>query len=132
MKIAFLILCHKNPVQINYLIDTLDDKDVDFYLHIDKKSNIINEIKKKDNIYFLDKSKRLDIKWGQSQMIHATVNLIECALNNNIKYDYFWFLSGQDFPIKSISYIKDFLEKNKERNYIEIMSKNNQLVHIKH
>ncbi len=57
MKIAFLILCHKNPVQINYLIDTLDDKDVDFYLHIDKKSNIINEIKKKDNIYFLDKSK---------------------------------------------------------------------------
>lgn len=127
MKIAFLILCHKNPVQINYLIDTLDDKDVDFYLHIDKKSNIINEIKKKDNIYFLDKRKRLDIKWGQSQMIHATVNLIECALNNNIKYDYFWFLSGQDFPIKSISYIKDFLEKNKERNYIEIMSKNNQL-----
>ncbi|WP_279155155.1 hypothetical protein [Thomasclavelia cocleata] len=47
MKIAFLILCHKNPMQINYLIDMLDDKDVDFYLHVDKKSNIINEIKKK-------------------------------------------------------------------------------------
>ncbi|WP_285814982.1 hypothetical protein [Thomasclavelia cocleata] len=50
MKIAFLILCHKNPMQINYLIDMLDDKDVDFYLHVDKKSNIINEIKKKNNL----------------------------------------------------------------------------------
>lgn len=37
MKIAFLILCHKNPNQINKMINTLDDEDVSFYLHITKK-----------------------------------------------------------------------------------------------
>ena len=127
MKIAFLILCHKNPTQINYLIDLLDDNDVDFYFHVDKKSSITNEITKKENIHFLNDDKRLDIKWGQSQMIHATVNLIEVALNSKTKYDYFWFLSGQDLPIKSISYIKKYLEENKNKNYIEIMSKDNNL-----
>ena len=30
MKIAFLILCHKNPNQINKMINTLDDEDVSF------------------------------------------------------------------------------------------------------
>lgn len=127
MKIAFLILCHKNPTQINYLIDLLDDNDVDFYFHVDKKSNITKEITKKENIHFLNDDKRLDIKWGQSQMIHATVNLIEAALNSKTKYDYFWFLSGQDLPIKSISHIKKYLEENKNKNYIEIMRKDNRL-----
>lgn len=127
MKIAFLILCHKSPRQINYLIDLLDDNDVDFYFHVDKKSNITKEITKKENIYFLNDDKRLDIKWGQSQMIHATVNLIEAALNSKTKYDYFWFLSGQDLPIKSINYIKNYLKENKNKNYIEIMRKDNRL-----
>lgn len=127
MKIAFLILCHKSPRQINYLIDLLDDNDVDFYFHVDKKSNITKEITKKENIYFLNDDERLDIKWGQSQMIHATVNLIEAALNSKTKYDYFWFLSGQDLPIKSINYIKNYLKENKNKNYIEIMRKDNRL-----
>lgn len=127
MKIAFLILCHKNPAQINCLIDTLNDEDVSFYLHIDKKSNIESKIKKGDNIYFLSDDKRLDIRWGQNQMIHATVGLIEEALKSNIDYDYYWFLSGQDFPIKSISYIKQYLDKDKSKNYIDLMSKDNKL-----
>ena len=52
MKIAFLILCHKNPKQINYLLETLNDIDVSFYIHIDKKSNILSQINNGGNIYF--------------------------------------------------------------------------------
>lgn len=127
MKIAFLILCHKNPKQINCLIETLNDVDVDFYLHVDKKSNILPQIDNRDNIYFLEDCERLDIKWGQSQMVHATINLIKAALTSDNKYDYFWFLSGQDFPIKSISYIKEYLERNNGKNYIDVMPKDSHL-----
>lgn len=127
MKIAFLILCHKNPTQVNKLITVLNDKDVAFYIHVDKKSNMSINIKKGDNIHLLDDSKRLDIKWGQNQMIHATVNLIESALKEDTEYDYFWFLSGQDFPIKSIDYIKKYLDKNRGINYMDIMSKDDKL-----
>lgn len=84
MKIAFLILCHKNPNQINKMINTLDDEDVSFYLHIDKKSGISNKIIKKENVFILDESKCLDIKWGQNQMIHATTNLLKEAFYSNI------------------------------------------------
>ena len=124
MKIAFLILCHKNPNQINKMINTLDDEDVSFYLHIDKKSGISNKIIKKDNVFILDESKCLDIKWGQNQMIHATTNLLKEAFYSNIQYDYFWFMSGQDFPIKSIDYIKKYLGKHRGANYIDVMDRN--------
>ena len=103
------------------MINTLDDEDVSFYLHIDKKSGISNKIIKKENVFILDESKCLDIKWGQNQMIHATTNLLKEAFYSNIQYDYFWFMSGQDFPIKSIDYIKKYLEKHRGANYIDVM-----------
>ena len=34
MKIAILILCHKNPKQINLLLDKLNHQDIDCYIHI--------------------------------------------------------------------------------------------------
>ena len=45
MKIAYLILCHKNPIQVNMLIDQLTDENVDFYIHVDVKANhfVINK-----------------------------------------------------------------------------------------
>ena len=121
MKIAFLVLCHKNPKQINLMLDALNNEDVDFYIHIDKKSNIKNEITKRGNVYILSDDYRLDVKWGENQMVCATINLLKEAYKNN-KYDYFWLISGQDFPIKSISSIKEYLEMNNGSNYIDIMS----------
>lgn len=38
MKISFLIFVHKNPVQLNELIEVLDCNEIDFYIHFDKKS----------------------------------------------------------------------------------------------
>ena len=75
-------------------------------------------------MFILDESKCLDIKWGQNQMIHATTNLLKEAFYSNIQYDYFWFMSGQDFPIKSIDYIKKYLEKHRGANYIDVMDRN--------
>ena len=39
MKIAILIQCHKNPKQINLLLERLNHPDIDCYLHIDKKAD---------------------------------------------------------------------------------------------
>lgn len=47
MKIAILILCHKNPKQINLLLDKLNHQDIDCYIHIDKKADFANKITKK-------------------------------------------------------------------------------------
>lgn len=40
MKQAVLIQCHKNPRQINMLLDALDNTNLDIYIHVDRKSDI--------------------------------------------------------------------------------------------
>lgn len=37
-KMAYVVLCHKSPQQINLLIDRLTDEHVEFFLHVDKKA----------------------------------------------------------------------------------------------
>lgn len=44
IKIAYIVLCHKNAGQINKMIKKLDSKNCDFFLHIDKKSSIEEDI----------------------------------------------------------------------------------------
>lgn len=46
MKIAILILCHKNPKQINLLLDKLNHQDIDCYIHIDKKRTLRIKLQK--------------------------------------------------------------------------------------
>ena len=113
MKIAYIILCHKNAKQINMMIDALNDKENTFFIHLDKKANIENLIKMESNIHILPEDKRIDIKWGNISMIKATKNLLQAVFNSKEKYDYVWLLSGQDFPLKKQSEIKKYLEENR-------------------
>lgn len=41
MNIAYLILSHKNQTQIELLIDTLSNENVDCFVHIDKSRILI-------------------------------------------------------------------------------------------
>lgn len=127
MKIAYIILCHKSPNQINRMIETLDNDDSEFYLHIDKKSNIGDEIIKKDTVHIIPKGKRIDVKWGQISQVYSTLLLIDEVIKSKKKYDYVWLISGQDFPIKTKNEIVDFLTRGNGSNYINIMDVNNNL-----
>lgn len=40
MKLAILLLCHKNPEQINLFLETLHHPDIEFFIHVDKKTNM--------------------------------------------------------------------------------------------
>ena len=42
MKIAVLIAAHKDPLQVEKLIQLLDNDHIDIYIHLDKKSNFNN------------------------------------------------------------------------------------------
>ena len=110
MKIAYIVLCHKNVQQINKLLDLLYDEESAFFIHIDKKAKLQKSIHVKPNIHILPNDKRIDIKWGNISMIEATRNLIEAVFDDDKKYDYIWLMSGQDFPLRSKEDIKEYLE----------------------
>lgn len=121
MRIAYLILCHKNPKQVEKLIQQLDDGNCDFFLHIDKKVDISPYQFTLKNIYYVPDSKRVDIKWASVEMVYATLLLMDLVRETHIKYDYISLLSGQDFPIKSNVEIQSYLQDNKGFNFIEIV-----------
>lgn len=51
MKLAILLLCHKNAEQINLFLQTMKHPDIDFYIHVDKKSHITDQIAKRPDIH---------------------------------------------------------------------------------
>lgn len=123
MKHAFLLMAHGNWSLLNILIQKLDHKDNDIFLHIDKKADFPNEVEEKlrrsviySNLFFCDRRK---INWGGYSQIACELRLFEMALLRN-KYRYFHIMSGVDFPIKPMSYIHRFFEENNGFQFVDI------------
>lgn len=117
MKLAILLLCHKNANQINLLLETLKHPDINFYVHVDKKANIVNQIIKRPDIHVLPDNLRVDVKWSGFSMIEATLNLLRAACKDK-QCDYYWLCSGQDFPLVSSQQIIQYFQNHKGENFI--------------
>lgn len=57
-KQAICIQCHNRPEQINFLIGQLPEDYFDFFIHVDLKSSIADQIIKRNNVYF---AKRVNV-----------------------------------------------------------------------
>ena len=119
MKIAVLIQCHKNAEQVNMLISALDHDCIDVYVHVDRKSNIVNDINSSNKIFILPEEKRISVEWAKFSQVEASLNLLLYALSHD-SYDYYWLISGQDFPLVSADRIVDFFSLNPDCNFVDI------------
>jgi len=120
MKIAYVIHAYKLCEQFGKLIESLNDNDIYFFIHIDQQSNIDHfqkEIQnlKIENIYFV---KRERSKWGSFSCVRGVLNALEKAIDIIPEIEYFYFLSGQDYPIKSNKFIKNYFFKNRHINFL--------------
>ena len=101
MEIAYLILCHKNIMQLKLLINQLANEYTDVYIQVDSKFGNIESLREED-VTLVDDRERVDVRWASFSMTTATLNLINKCLSSGRKYDYVFLISGQDFPIKNI------------------------------
>ena len=117
MQKNYLILAHKNPLQLSRMIERLDDGASKFFIHLDAKTPIepFAACLEGAHIRFIDKRERC--VWGDFSIVQATIRLMEAASNEQ---GVFILMSGQDYPIQSQGYINDFLESNKGFDFIEI------------
>jgi hypothetical protein len=123
MRIAYLILSHKNPEQLRELINQLNDPNVNFFIHIDSKSPI-SEFHAKTtgcNAHITFSNKRFNGQWGDIGLVLATLELINEA-KNCYDFDYYLLLSGMDYPIKSNEEIFRFFETNMGKSFIQYTS----------
>ncbi|BAZ30447.1 hypothetical protein NIES4074_29070 [Cylindrospermum sp. NIES-4074] len=122
MKIAYIILAHKYPEQLLRLIYALNTDDVSFFIHIDKTADkqvyeqLVTQLQDLPNIYFI---KRYNSAWGSFDIVKATLEGIKSIAEASNNFDYIVNLSGQDYLIKSNKQIKNFLEENKGKEFLE-------------
>ena len=124
MKIAVLIQCHKNPEQVNLMLEAMRNPSFIFFIHIDKKSAMKSRMIRRKDVIFLPDSYRVDVQWGKNSMVDATIHLLEYAQSKG-DFDFYWLCSGQDFPIKSMDYIIQWFETHKENDFIQLFNTKN-------
>lgn len=117
-KHAFLILAHTQPKLLKRLLKRLDHKNVDIFLHLDKKS-VFNETEllesvKQSHLYL---TRRLPVTWGGYSMIQAELVLLKNATSTGY-YKYYHLLSGQDYLLQRIDNILNYYDKTSDINYI--------------
>jgi hypothetical protein len=123
MKISYLILAHKNPIQFQRLINSLNSKNVNFFIHVDKSTDdapFKEPFLNKKNIFFLSEEKRMVTPWSSIGTVKATLNLLKESVEMFNSRNYCVLLSGQDYPIKNNDYIYDFYNSNYGLNYVAI------------
>jgi hypothetical protein len=120
MKIAHLILVHKNPSQLERLIANLRHSSVTFFIHIDKKTELqpFEYLLQQTDVFFI--KKRINVQWAGYGTIQATLNGMQEIIPQN--FDYINVISGQDFPIKSPHYIYNYFQNGKGSEFITCLS----------
>ncbi|EDM38224.1 hypothetical protein PBAL39_01377 [Pedobacter sp. BAL39] len=113
MKAAVLILAHKNVWQLQQLVNRLSE-DFDVYIHADAKWELDESLFKNDpNVFMV---KRHIVNWGSYHQILATLELFNTSFKKD--YDYYMLISGLDLPVKSNIFIKNFMENNLTRSFV--------------
>jgi len=118
MKIAHIVIAHKNPGQLERLIRRMHHPEFDFYIHIDQKIDIrpfqyLGEI---EGVRFIQK--RGLCNWGGYSTLRAMVNSLKEVIDNQISYEFYNLLSAQDYPIKTNQEIYDFFLNHKNQSFV--------------
>ena len=116
MKIAHLILAHKNPKQLERLLNALSHPEFDFYIHVDKKTKAepFIYLTNKKNVFLVNN--RTKIYWAGYGTIQATLNGFREIIPKG--YDYINVISAQDFPLKSADYIYRYINDRQGKEFI--------------
>ncbi|WP_143437065.1 beta-1,6-N-acetylglucosaminyltransferase [Lactobacillus gallinarum] len=110
MKHAIMVIGYGEEAKVlQETINILDDKDIDFFIHWDKKYTKPILRKSKSKIYYI--SNPISVKWGSSSLIKATIMLMEKVEKSPQCYDYAHLISSNDIPLMTKGYFKSFFTK---------------------
>jgi hypothetical protein len=121
-KIAFILLCHKDPEAIIRQAQQLTAMGDCMAIHFDARSDpqdfqrIRSALADNPNITIV--RKRVKCGWGEWSLVQATLNAVEAAEAAFPRATHFYMLSGDCMAIKSAEYAHDFLDAT-DADYIE-------------
>ncbi|MEP3785227.1 DUF5928 domain-containing protein [Ascidiaceihabitans sp.] len=121
-KIAYILLCHKDPEAIIKQAQRLTAVGDYMSIHFDASANPAHyaQIKAalKDNDHVTYAHKRIKCGWGEWSLVQATLYAVESAVDAFPKATHFYMLSGDCMAVKSAEYTHQFLDDN-DADFIE-------------
>ena len=115
MRIAYLIAAHHEPNLCRRLIRALAAKSTQVFVHVDARAAIGDFQLDLQGVTFL--TDRLCVNRGGWSLTLAMMQLLQAAYRNS-DCDYFIFLAGTDYPIKSHDQIDTFLSRRYPLSFI--------------
>ena len=120
MNIAYVISAYKNPEHLGRLIRRLyTGPETTFTVHVDSKTD--------DGVYEAMRTAVRDLDvvflprhachWGGFGHVRASLKGLRAVVEGGSDPDYVILLSGQDYPIKPNSYIREFLGRGEGRSF---------------
>lgn len=118
MRIAYLILAHNHPAHLQRLVQRLAAPGVGFFVHVDAKSNMHAFAGLASAVTFCPR--RVNCGWGDISLVHATLELLQCAASVLPGFDRFVLLSGACYPLHHPAYIEAFLTRHSGTEFIQV------------
>jgi len=118
---AYILAVYKNHNQVIRLYQRIKTPDTVFVIHIclnasKEFTKAVREFfQNEPHVYFCKRERATIFRFG---IVKAVMNAIETLQKNNVKYDFITSLSGQDYPIKTNDYIKEYLTANLGKEFI--------------
>jgi hypothetical protein len=121
-KIAYILLCHKDPEGIVAQAQRLTAVGDFVAIHFDGRAKaedyaaIRAALADNPNVTFA--KRRVRCGWGEWTLVEATLQALRAAVDDFPRATHFYMLSGDCMPIKSAEYAHRFLD-NDDVDYIE-------------
>lgn len=118
MRIAHLIMVHKNPNQLIRLIKRLQHPNADIYIHVDTKSDIedFKHVLTLNHASFINN--RVNCNWGGNSLLIGITTALNEVLSYNKGYGFINLISAQDYPLRSSEELYQYFKKNIGNNFI--------------
>ena len=121
-KIAYILLCHKDPEAIIQQAERLTAAGDYMSIHFDARAAaddyqlIRSELAGNPNVTFA--RKRIKCGWGEWSLVEATLHALETAVEEFPRATHFYMLSGDCMAVKTAEYAHRFLDE-RDCDFIE-------------
>ncbi|RZL09225.1 MAG: glycosyltransferase [Hymenobacter sp.] len=118
MKIAHLIMAHKNPEQLGRLLTALQHEDFYFFIHLDSKCELADyeHLTQRPRVQFT--ARRFAVRWASYHFTNAIIECTRDILASGQPFHFINLLSGQDYPIKPAAAIHDFFARHRGYSFL--------------
>jgi hypothetical protein len=121
VKLAFIVLAHRFPQQVRRLAERLSAPNARLYVHADRGmaggdyAALRRALAQREDVTWLE---RLYSRWGSFALVKAELAGLRRALADGC--DYALLLSGQDYPLRPIAVLDEFLAANAGKSFIQV------------